>query len=160
MSRPLNIVASPVIYKDKFLLIKRTKEPYVGFWSMVGGKIEFGEEIKSAISREIKEETGLQAKFVAVRGVVYETLKEGKKELDHFIIWACETRAGHDGAKEHNEGEVKWFSKADLKKHQKQIIPSDYAMINTFFLGKKKKIKLHVSKMKLHKGKYVLEFFG
>lgn len=143
MSRPLNIVASPVIYKDKFLLIKRNKEPYTGFWSMVGGKIEFGEDIETAIVREIEEETGLKVKFSAVRGVVYETLKEGKKQIDHFIIWVCETHASHDGAKEQSEGEVKWFSKSDLKKYQRQFIPSDYAMINTFFFGKKQKIKLH-----------------
>lgn len=160
MSRPLNIIASPVIYKNKFLLIKRTKEPYIGFWSMVGGKMEFGEEIKSAITREIKEETGLQAKFVVVRGVVYETLKEGKKEVDHFIIWVCETRVSHDGAKEQNEGEVKWFTRSDLVKYQNEIIPSDFAMIKTFFTGKKQKIKLHTSTMKSKGSKYILEFFG
>jgi ADP-ribose pyrophosphatase YjhB (NUDIX family) len=58
--RLISIAASPVIYKDKFLLIKRIKPPYVGYWSMPGGKIDFAEEIKQTIVREIKEETGIE----------------------------------------------------------------------------------------------------
>ncbi len=160
MSRPLNVAASPVIYKDKFLLIKRINPPYIGLWSMVGGKIEPGEDIKDAVVREIKEETGLTAKFIKIRGVLYESLHTEKGIDDHFIIWACETRAKSQGAKENGEGEVKWFTKADLTKYEKEIIPSDFAMIKTFFLGKKKNMVVHKSKMVLKNGSYHIEYFG
>lgn len=160
MSRPLNVVGSPVIYKNKFLLIKRINPPYKGLWCMVGGKVEVGEDIKAAIVREVKEETGISAKFVAIRGVVYEALHTEKGIDDHFVIWACETRASSGRAKESGEGEVKWFTRAELKKHEKEIIPSDFAMISTFFLGKKQSITLHKSTMVLKNGSYEIEYFG
>lgn len=160
MSRPLHVVVSPIIYEDKTLLIKRTKEPYTNFWALVGGKIEIGENIEVAIIREIKEETGLKSSFVAIRGVVYETLYKGKKPHEHFLIWACETQIDSNQAREQNEGEVKWFTNTDLVKHQKRIVPSDFAIIKTFFFGRKQKIKLHASTMRSKKNKYVLEFFG
>lgn len=160
MSRPLNVVGSPVIYKDKFLLIKRINPPYKGLWSMVGSKIEVGEDIKDAIIREVKEETGINAKFVAIRGVVYEALHTEKGIDDHFVIWACETRAKSGRAKENGEGKVKWFTKAELKKHEKEIIPSDFAMIKTFFLGKKQSLVVHKSKMVSKNGSYQIEYFG
>lgn len=156
MSRPLSIVASPVIFQHKFLLLKRTKDPYAGLWAMPGGKIELGEQIEEAILREVYEETGLKVKFIAVRGFVSEILKE--KELKQFLMWVCETKAKSDNAIGNVEGEVRWFSKEEILIHKKEII--DFTIIKTFFLGKKKKLKLHVSKMKLHKGKYILEFFG
>lgn len=160
MSRPLHVVVSPVNYKNKTLLIKRTKEPYTNFWALVGGKIEIGEEVETAIVREIKEETGLKAKFVAIRGVVYETLYKSKIPQEHFLIWVCETRVSNNLAEEKDEGEIRWFTRPDLVKEQKQIVPSDYEMIKAFAFGNKSKIKLHTSTMKSKGSKYILEFFG
>ena len=114
MSRPLNIVASPVIYKDKFLLIKRNKEPYTGFWSLIGGKIEFGEDIRRAIVREIQEETSLKTKFVAVRGVVYETLKDGKKESTTLLFGFAKRTQPIIGQKSKTKGKSDGLQKPTL----------------------------------------------
>ena len=127
---------------------------------MVGGKIEPGEDFKDAISREVKEETGMSVNFKGLRGVVYETLYKGKKIDDHFIIWVCETQAPSANAIEQNEGKVKWFTWQDLEKNKEKIIPSDFAMIKEFFSGKKKRLRLHTSKMRARGKKYILEFFG
>lgn len=160
MSRILNIVASPVIYKDKFLLIKRNKEPYLGMWCLPGGKIEYGETIEEAIIREIKEESGLDIKFIALRGVVEEILYNRKSKIGHFMIWVCETKAKKDTAKTKNEGEARWFTKEELPKIKAQAVPSDYKMIETFFLKKKNNLKVHKSKMRSDGKNYVLEYFG
>jgi len=160
MSQILNIVASPVIYKDKFLLIKRIKEPYLGMWCLPGGKIEYGEKIEEAIIREIKEESGLDIKFIALRGIVEEILYRQKSKAGHFMIWVCETKAKKDTAKTKNEGEVRWFTKEDLPKIKSQTVPSDYKMIETFFLKKKKSLAIHKSKMRSDGKNYVLEYFG
>ena len=160
MDKILNIVASPVIYKDKFLLIKRIKEPYIGLWSLPGGKIEFGETLEEAIVREVEEETSLKVKFITLRGIVEEILYSKKAKNGHFLIWVCETKATTDGAKTLNEGEVRWFKKTDLPKIKSKTIPSDYAMIETFFLKKKKNLTIHKSKMKSKGKSYVLEYFG
>lgn len=160
MDQILNIAASPVIYKDKFLLIKRVKEPYLGMWCLPGGKIEYGETIEEAIIREIKEESGLDIKFIALRGVVEEILYKGKSKIGHFFLWVCETKAKKDTAQTKDEGEVRWFTKEQLPKIKSQAVPSDYKMIETFFLKKRKNLEIHKSKMR-QKGKtYELEYFG
>lgn len=44
---------------EKALLIKRGKPPYKDHWSLPGGKVELGETLAEAATRELKEETGL-----------------------------------------------------------------------------------------------------
>ena len=45
---------------DKVLMCKRRKQPYLGLYNLVGGKIESGEGSVSAAYRELKEETGIE----------------------------------------------------------------------------------------------------
>jgi ADP-ribose pyrophosphatase YjhB (NUDIX family) len=49
--------------KREFLFQQRKKNPYFDFWGRVGGKVRWGESIIEAANRELKEETGLEAKF-------------------------------------------------------------------------------------------------
>ena len=44
---------------EKLLLCRRTKDPYMGKYNLVGGKIEDGEEGIDAAYRELEEETGI-----------------------------------------------------------------------------------------------------
>lgn len=54
--------ASIAVFKDrKVLLVKRGRAPFVGMWSLPGGKIECGESPRQAACRELKEETGIEA---------------------------------------------------------------------------------------------------
>ncbi|MFA5763558.1 MAG: NUDIX hydrolase [archaeon] len=48
-----------VKHEGKILLGKRNKENANGMWVIPGGGIDFGEKIKDAAIREIKEETGI-----------------------------------------------------------------------------------------------------
>jgi len=47
--------------KDGVLLIKRSKPPYQGCWSLPGGLVDLGETLKAAAERELLEETGIRA---------------------------------------------------------------------------------------------------
>ncbi len=119
-----------------FLLIQRKTETYSGQWALVGGKWDFGETLATAVSREVHEETGLVAQFVALRGLVSERVMPPAADLPgaHFLLLVCEMAAPEGVAREQKEGAVAWFTPtaiADL--HQRQaIIPSDYAMLQQF----------------------------
>ncbi|MDX1413863.1 MAG: NUDIX domain-containing protein [Candidatus Promineifilaceae bacterium] len=120
----------------RFLLIQRAAEPYDGRWALVGGKWEFGETLQEAIIREVKEETGLEATFIAARGLVSERVLPTSPTAAgaHYLLFVCELSADRGIAAEQGEGPLAWFTRAEIEQlHAAQaIIPTDYAMINSF----------------------------
>ncbi len=119
-----------------YLLIRRNGDTYTGQWALVGGKWDFGEMLVTAVTREVKEETGLDATFIALRGLVSERLvsPDQKGPAAHFLILVCELRAEEGVASEQSEGAVAWFSRSEIDglHEQNAIIPSDYLMIQHF----------------------------
>ena len=57
-----------VVHEGKFLLAERNKENYKGYWIIPGGGVDFGETIRDAAIREIKEETNLDVEIVKLIG--------------------------------------------------------------------------------------------
>src|SRR6201982_327655 len=63
------LAVSAVIFRDgKILLLRRAKSPGHGFWSLPGGRVEFGESLHVALAREVDEEAGLKIEIVALAG--------------------------------------------------------------------------------------------
>jgi len=54
---------------DSIILIKRKKDPYMGFWALPGGFVEYGERVEEAALREVREETGLKVELDHLLGV-------------------------------------------------------------------------------------------
>lgn len=54
---------------DTIVLIKRKKDPYMGFWALPGGFVEYGERVEEAALREVREETGLKVELDHLLGV-------------------------------------------------------------------------------------------
>jgi 8-oxo-dGTP diphosphatase len=52
------------------LLIRRGTPPRLGEWSIPGGRLEWGETVKAAAVRELKEETGVEAELIGLIDVV------------------------------------------------------------------------------------------
>lgn len=122
--------------EDGLLLIQRANGPYTGQWALVGGKWDFGETLAEAVVREVLEETGLKASFVALRALVSERVAPWTP-VDmgaHFLMLVCDLIVNEGHAAEQKEGSVAWFGAADIDAlhSEGRIIPSDYAMIREF----------------------------
>lgn len=122
--------------RERLLLIRRADGPYAGQWALVGGKWDFGETLSEAIVREVREETGLGTRFVAVRALVSERVApwDDGDIGAHFLLLVCDLLVSDGQASEQQEGLVAWFDHAaiDGLHAAAAIIPSDYAMIREF----------------------------
>jgi len=99
--------------KGEILLAKSNKDPVKGKWIIPGGGIKFGEKIKDAVVREIKEETGLN---IEVTGfiTVYELIIP---EKEHRIIFYHKGKVKSGKIKTSDDiSEVIWIKPADVKK--------------------------------------------
>jgi ADP-ribose pyrophosphatase YjhB (NUDIX family) len=62
-----SVCVDGVYIKDgKILLLKRSEEPFKGYWHLVGGHVEDDETLKEALEREFREETNLDIKIGAI----------------------------------------------------------------------------------------------
>lgn len=133
----ITIIRRPTMDRgDHYLLIKRNADPYAGMWAMIGGKWEFGETLAAAITREVREETGLNTTFIALRGIVNERMvfASAAGKAGHYILFVCEVFAPDGLAQEQFEGKVAWFTLEQIEdlNTAHQIIPNDYAMMQQF----------------------------
>ena len=81
--------------RTKMLMCRRLKEPYMGLYNFVGGKIEKGEDGIDAAYRELREETGCTAgRFVPMGKLIptcaYDT------EVIHLFFASELTRGEQD----------------------------------------------------------------
>lgn len=67
------------------LFAKRAVEPYKNFWHLPGGVVNYGESVEQAISRVMKQETGLSVRASSLIGV-YSDLKRDPR--GHFVTVA------------------------------------------------------------------------
>jgi 8-oxo-dGTP diphosphatase len=88
------LAVSAAIFRDrKILLVRRARSPAKGFYSLPGGRVEFGETLHAALHREVGEETALKIEIVdlaAWREVVPSTTGGGHYLIMSFAArWSC-----------------------------------------------------------------------
>jgi 8-oxo-dGTP diphosphatase len=59
MERTPNAASVALIDRDKVLLVQRARAPWLGLWSLPGGRLAPGETAEQCAAREVREETGL-----------------------------------------------------------------------------------------------------
>jgi 8-oxo-dGTP diphosphatase len=100
-----------VIWNDRgeIVLIRRGQEPRLGEWSIPGGRLEWGESVREAIIREVREETGLEIEIAGLIDVVDSvTRNEAGEIVRHYVLIdflvrpiGGALRAGSDAAEAH-----------------------------------------------------------
>ena len=111
MNYPKHIVATGSLVTNKnnqVLLVKTERRG----WEMPGGQVEEGEDIISALKREVLEETGVTIQIKKLSSI-YSSVSEPAKIIVDFI---SEYESGE--VKADNEiQDAKWFSKEDVLKN-------------------------------------------
>lgn len=104
--------ASVVVVADgAILLVQRGHEPQLGRWSVPGGRVEPGETLRQAATREAYEETGLEVRVG--RELWSLLIPDGDRTFEVHDFAATVTggtlRAGDDAA------DVRWIPFEELE---------------------------------------------
>lgn len=51
------------------LMVRRARDPGGGLWSLPGGRVERGELLEEAVTREVREETGVEVTVRTLAGI-------------------------------------------------------------------------------------------
>jgi ADP-ribose pyrophosphatase YjhB (NUDIX family) len=142
-----------ILHKTKgFLFQIRKNPPYKGMIGLIGGKIESNESADEAIIREVKEETGLEAKKIKFQGVVKDYFIEKSKTIVNYLfIYTIESF----GEIKENKKEGKIISLSNLKeieKYKDKFIPSDFYI---FMKCKNKCLHYHELMTKIKDNKFI-----
>ena len=108
-SHPQLAVSGAIFRDDKILLVRRARSPAKGFYSLPGGRVEFGESLHAALHREVDEETGLKIEIVGLAGwreVLPESAGSG-----HYLIMSFAARwMGKEPVLNEELDDFKWLS--------------------------------------------------
>lgn len=89
------------------LLMRRAKDPYAGFWTAPGGKLEPGESPRQCAVRELREETGYEARAMHLSGIVAETAP--RDGWDYLIFLYVVPDFTGRLTPDESEGEFRWW---------------------------------------------------
>ena len=85
------LAVSAAIFRDgKVLLARRARSPAKGFYSLPGGRVEFGESLHTALTREVDEETGLRIEILGLAG--WREVLPSASGGGHYLIMSFAAR--------------------------------------------------------------------
>ena len=87
---PQLAVSAAIFRNRKILLVRRARSPAKGFYSLPGGRVEFGETLHTALHREVDEETALKIEIVGLAG--WREVVPGTTDGGHYLIMSFAAR--------------------------------------------------------------------
>jgi 8-oxo-dGTP diphosphatase len=88
--RPQLAVSAAIFRDDRVLLVRRARSPAKGFYSLPGGRVEFGESLHTALHREVDEETAIRIEIVGLAG--WREVLPGAGGGGHYLIMSFAAR--------------------------------------------------------------------
>ena len=111
------VVTGVVKTKGKVLILKKSPKDYnyPNKWSFCSGYVKEFEPAEDTVLREIKEETGLNAKIVK-KGKLFQ--KNDKSNGKHWVImpFLCKVKSRNVNL-DHENVEFRWISHKDIKNY-------------------------------------------
>ena len=89
-TRPQLAVSAAIFRDDRVLLVRRASSPAKGFYSLPGGRVEFGESLHAALHREVDEEPGLRIEIAGLAG--WLEVLPGNAGGSHYLIMSFAAR--------------------------------------------------------------------
>jgi len=89
--RTVASVGAVVVRDDRLLVVRMTYSPTRGQYMLPGGVVESGETMDVTVVREVREETGVEARplgVIGVNSIVYEG------ETHTYVLWLMEAVSG------------------------------------------------------------------
>jgi 8-oxo-dGTP diphosphatase len=87
---PQLAVSAAIFRDDRILLVRRARSPAKGFYSLPGGRVEFGETLHAALHREVDEETALKIEIIGLAG--WREVVPGTSGGGHYLIMSFAAR--------------------------------------------------------------------
>jgi ADP-ribose pyrophosphatase YjhB (NUDIX family) len=87
---PQLAVSAAIFRDDRILLVRRARSPAKGFYSLPGGRVEFGETLHAALHREVDEETALKIEIIGLAG--WREVVPGTTGGGHYLIMSFAAR--------------------------------------------------------------------
>jgi mutator protein MutT len=110
-------VGAIIVRHGSILLVRRANPPLQGQWSIPGGLVETGETTKEAVTREVREETGLEVQPEQLIEVFERILRDNESRVQyHFVLidYLCRVVAG-EGRAGSDVSELHWASCDELE---------------------------------------------
>jgi len=119
--QPIVGAGALIVHGKKLVLVKRGVQPGKGKWSIPGGAVELGENVRDAVRREVKEETGLDIEMVEDRpmDVVDNILTDDEGRLRfHYVLLQFLAQPGNDVLKPAGDVvDARWVALKDVQKY-------------------------------------------
>jgi len=108
-SHPQLAVSGAIFRDDRILLVRRARSPARGFYSLPGGRVEFGESLHTALHREVDEETGLKIEIAGLAG--WREVLPGISGGGHYLIMSFAARwIGREPVLNDELDDFKWLA--------------------------------------------------
>jgi ADP-ribose pyrophosphatase YjhB (NUDIX family) len=112
-TRPQLAVSGAIFRDDKVLLVRRARSPGKGFYSLPGGRVEFGETLQTALLREVDEETGLRIEILGLAG--WREVLPAADGGGHYVILSFAARwTAREPALNDEHDDFKWLAPEQL----------------------------------------------